>query len=161
MDAEEFMDGYRIPFEEEAQWKKYLQENGFVVIANYVNEEKCKEYVDKFWSFLEILSENKLNKNDPETHGKNQNYPPLPFGGLVQYVGYSQPQWELRKHCKPLFQKLWETENVKSSFDGFCFMNGARKYEPRKHNAGLHCDQPPQKKGLWSYQGVMTLTDSG
>ena len=39
MDANEFMDGYRIPFNEEAVWRKYLQDNGFVVIANYLNQE--------------------------------------------------------------------------------------------------------------------------
>lgn len=40
-------------------------------------------------------------------------------------------------------------------------MNGIRKYEKKPHNASLHCDQQPQKKGLWSYQGIMTLTDAG
>ncbi len=37
MQKDEFEDGYRFPFAEEEQWRKYLQENGFVVIANYLN----------------------------------------------------------------------------------------------------------------------------
>ena len=45
-------------------------------------------------------------------------------GGMIQYVGHSTPQWELRKKAKKLFQKLWKDDYVKSSFDGFCFMNG-------------------------------------
>lgn len=49
---------------------------------------------------------------------------------------------------------------MKTSFDGFCFMNGARKYEKRANNAFLHCDQSPLKNYLSSYQGIMTLTDS-
>jgi hypothetical protein len=43
---------------------------------------------------------------------------------MIQYIGHTKAQWELRKLAKPLFQKLWNTEQVKSSFDGFCFMNG-------------------------------------
>lgn len=40
-------------------------------------------------------------------------------------------------------------------------MNGARKYEKRQNNAFLHTDQSPLKNYVWSYQGIMTLTDSG
>lgn len=40
-------------------------------------------------------------------------------------------------------------------------MNGARKIEKKPNNAFLHCDQSPTKNYLWSYQGVMTLTNSG
>ena len=42
MEPHEFTDGYRFPFEEDEKWKTYLQENGFVVIANYLNEELCR-----------------------------------------------------------------------------------------------------------------------
>ena len=80
---------------------------------------------------------------------------------MVQYIGHSQAQWDLRKLCKPIFQKLWDEKKVKSSFDGFCFMHGARNFEVKPHNATLHVDQAPQKKGLWSYQGIMSLKDTG
>ena len=40
-------------------------------------------------------------------------------------------------------------------------MNGARNYKERPVNSFLHCDQAPIHKGVWSYQGVMTLTDAG
>ena len=110
---------------------------------------------------MEILSGKKLSKNDPETHGKDENYPPLLHGGMIQYVGHSQIQWDLRKRCKPIYQKIWNNDDLKTSFDGLCFMNGARKYEKRPNNAFLHCDQSPLKNYLWSYQGIMTLTDSG
>lgn len=80
---------------------------------------------------------------------------------MIQYIGHSKPQWELRKKAIPLFETLWKTKHLKSSFDGFCFMNGNRDYQARPINSFLHCDQAPIHKGVWSYQGVLTLTNSG
>lgn len=60
----------------------------------------------------------------------------------------------------PLFQKLWNTNKLKSSFDGFCFMNGRRNYQQSPINSFLHCDQSPTRNHIWSYQGVLNLTDS-
>lgn len=40
-------------------------------------------------------------------------------------------------------------------------MNGIRKFEKRANNAFLHSDQSPGKNYVWSYQGILTLTDSG
>ena len=39
-------------------------------------------------------------------------------------------------------------------------MNGKRKYRPRGDDAFLHVDQSPTKDFVWSYQGVMCLTES-
>lgn len=42
---------------------------------------------------MEILSDGKLSKDKKETHSKDENYPPLLHGGMIQYVGHSEPQW--------------------------------------------------------------------
>lgn len=42
----------------------------------------------------------------------------------MQYIGHARFQWELRKLAKPIYQELWETEDVKCSFDGVNFSNG-------------------------------------
>lgn len=80
---------------------------------------------------------------------------------MIQYMGHSQLQWDLRKRCKPIFARLWKTNHLKTSFDGFCFMNGVRNYKPREDNSFMHCDQAPSRNGVWSYQGLVSLTDSG
>lgn len=116
--------------------------------------------MDEFWGIMEILADGELDRNNVATQVLGKNYPPVMHGGMIQYIGHSRPQWELRKLCKPLFQKLWNTERVKSSFDGLCFMNGRRKYKKVENNAFLHTDQSPTKNGIWSYQGIMTLTDA-
>ena len=110
---------------------------------------------------MEILADGTLNRKDPTTQVLSKNYPPVLHEGMIQYVGHSRPQWELRKRAIPLFERLWKTERLKSSFDGFCFMNGNRNYQKVPINSFLHCDQSPTKDKIWSYQGVLTLTDSG
>jgi expansin (peptidoglycan-binding protein) len=40
-------------------------------------------------------------------------------------------------------------------------MNGLLDFKPRPDNSTLHTDQSPKKNFLWSYQGIMTLTDAG
>lgn len=80
---------------------------------------------------------------------------------MIQYIGHSQLQWDLRKRCKPIFERIWNNPDLKTSFDGLCFMHGAQKFEKNPHNAFLHTDQSPLKNYLWSYQGIMTLTDAG
>jgi hypothetical protein len=77
---------------------------------------------------MELLADGTLNRKDPQTQVLSKNYPPVLHGGMIQYVGHSKSQWELRQLSRPLFEKLWNTKNLKSSFDGFCFMNGRRNY---------------------------------
>lgn len=103
----------------------------------------------------------KLKKLKRSTHSNDENYPPLLHGGMIKYIGHSQIQWDLRKRCKPIFEKIWDSSDLKTSYDGLCFMHGGRKFEKRPHNAFLHTDQSPMRNKLWSYQGIMTLTDSG
>ena len=79
----------------------------------------------------------------------------------MQYIGHAKFQWELRKLAKPIYEKLWEDNDLKCSFDGVNFSNGLQKFPFAPDNVGLHVDQPPIKKGVWSYQGIMGLTDAG
>jgi ectoine hydroxylase-related dioxygenase (phytanoyl-CoA dioxygenase family) len=131
------------------------------VIANYLPEKECQEYLSRTWDLMEHLAEGKLKRNDLSTQKLSNCYPPVLHGGMIQYVGHSQLQWDLRKRCKPIFANIWKTNRLKSSFDGFCFMNGVRNYKPREANSFMHCDQAGSKDYLWSYQGLIGLTDSG
>ena len=152
---------YRFAFEDEQAWRGHLQSEGFVVIANYIPKADCDRYVQDFWGVMEVLSDGSLDRNDPNTHVLSKSYPPVMHGGMIQYIGHSKPQWELRKRAVPLFAKLWKTNKLRTSFDGFCFMNGERNYQNRPINSFLHCDQAPIHRDVWSFQGVQTLSNSG
>ena len=83
-------------------------------------------------------------------------------GGMIQYIGHSQFQWDIREKCTPLFAKLWDVDQkeLATSMDGFCFMNGVRKYMKKPFDSFLHSDQSPLKDKIWSYQGACCLTDN-
>jgi hypothetical protein len=49
---------------------------------------------------MEFLAQGKLNRNDVKTQILGKNYPPVLHGGMIQYVGHSKPQWELRVLAK-------------------------------------------------------------
>lgn len=52
---------------------------------------------------MEKLSLGKLERDDPKTQELSKSYPPVLHGGMIQYVGHSQIQWDLRKQAKPIF----------------------------------------------------------
>lgn len=154
-------DDYRIPFAEAERWKAYLKKHGFVVVSDYLQRQECEHYVGRFWTVMEHLSEGRLQRKDEATHGNADNYPFNLHGGMVQYVGHSAVQWDLRKKCKPIYEELWGTNELACSFDGFCFMNGKRRYGFSAHDSFLHTDQAPSKGYFWGYQGLVNLVDSG
>lgn len=93
----------RFPFEDEKGWRTHLDTQGYVVIANWVSREVCEQYVQDFWGIMETLADGTLDRKDPGTHILGKNYPPVLHGGMIQYIGHSRPQWELRKMAIPLF----------------------------------------------------------
>jgi len=52
---------------------------------------------------METLADGTLDRNDPTTHVLSKNYPPVMHGGMIQYIGHSKTQWDLRKRAVPLF----------------------------------------------------------
>jgi ectoine hydroxylase-related dioxygenase (phytanoyl-CoA dioxygenase family) len=156
-----FSKEYRFPLSNIKDWKKYLEENGFVVVSSVISKEECKKYLNEMWNVLEILSEGKVNQKDKTTWTKAKNYPFMLHGGMIQYIGHSQFQWDLREKCSELFAQLWNVKNTElaTSFDGFCLMNGIRNYRKNSLNSFLHTDQSPNRNKLWSYQGFVNLED--
>jgi len=63
-------------------------------------------------------------------------------GGMVQYIGHTKSQWKLRENVAPLFAKVWECEpeDLSTSFDGFCYMDGRRGYQKQELCSFIHCD---------------------
>lgn len=97
------MESYRFSFKEEAAWRNCLKEQGFAVITDWLSREECDHYVQKFWDIMEILADGTLDRKDKETQILSKNYPPVLHGGMIQYVGHSQIQWDLRKKTRPIF----------------------------------------------------------
>lgn len=156
-----FSKQYIIPYTNTEGWKSFLEENGFVVVSSVITKSECEKFVNEMWKTIEILSCEKVNSKDKNTWTLAKNYPFMLHGGMIQYLGHTQFQWDLREACSELFAKLWGVNqtDLATSFDGFCFMNGARKYRFNPMNSFLHTDQSPHRDKLWSYQGFINLQD--
>jgi len=153
---------YRFDIADE-QWKGFLLENGFVVLKEVVSREQADGYLGRMWVDIEELSGGKVNRNNPATRSRASNYPYTMHGGMIQYMGHSQLQWDIREEIAPVFANLYgvNTHELSSSFDGLCFMDGMRKYSARSNIDFLHADQSPQKNFRSSIQGLLNLVNSG
>jgi hypothetical protein len=141
-------------------WKDHLAEEGFAVVRGVVSPTRCNDHIEDMRNTLQKLSNGKLS-GDPASWGLSGNYPFLLHGGMVQYLGHTQFQWESRAEMAPVFSEFWGTDDLCSSFDGFCYMDARRRFSPRAITSFLHTDQSPQRDGLWSIQGALNLAPSG
>jgi len=156
------MDEFRFDIND-PEWKGFLFENGFAIIKSVTTADESADYLSQMWGLMEELSCGRLSRDDMNSRSKGSNYPYMMHGGMIQYMGHSQLQWDLRGAAAPVFAKLYDTsvDDLSSSFDGLCFMDGARKYRKRPATSFLHADQSPRKNYLYSIQGLVNLVDSG
>ncbi len=150
-------------FDITGDWKNYLLNAGFVVVSGIVNKEQAARYLAQTWDVIEELSNNNVKRDDLATRKKHSNYPYMMHGGMIQYLGHSQVQWDVREACAPIFAELYNVpvEQLSTSFDGLCFMDGTRGYKKQDPTSFLHADQAPSKRFQYSVQGILNLVDNG
>ena len=85
------------------------------------------------------------------------NSPPYNLHGIFKHwVGHLPAVWETREACIPIFSDLWGTNDLLTSFDGFCYMNGRKEF---KH--WMHCDQGRALQTFCCVQGIVNLYPNG
>jgi len=151
---------YRFAFTDTETWLPYLKDKGFVVVSGVVTPEDSKRVIQEMKKCLQKFSPNLI---DEKSFTQDKNYPYMLHGGMVQYVGHSKFQWELREKVAPIFAKVWDCKetDLATSFDGFCYMDGRRKYKRQHPLSFVHSDQSPKRDCLWSVQGLVNLNDCG
>lgn len=150
---------YRFAFDHPG-WPTFLDEHGFVVIRAVVGD--AANYVAGLWDVVEALAGRGLDRRVAATQRIGRNWPAMIHGGMIQYVGHSAAQWQLRERVAPAFARLYgcAADQLASSFDGFCLMSGQRRYRPRSELAFVHTDQSPRRTTRWSIQGLVNLVDN-
>ena len=127
-------------------WRDEFHRNGCVLIKNVLGVEKSKYYAGKQIDWLKKF-ELGFNENDSSTW--NADHLPVSFKGGM-YFSYAAPHeasaWEARTEpaIVDIFEKLWDTKKLITSFDGF------NVFPPRKDlnwSPWPHCDQNPERKG--------------
>lgn len=148
--------------------KQYLDKNGFVAIANVLNNSEICNAKSLLWDFIE-----------KSTVVERDNIKTLDDGYWVQLcgdtssglitdlgMGQSEFQWYIRTNEKILniWQKVWNVnsyEELLCSFDGVCIFRPFKyNLQWKTTNKWYHVDQNPIKKPNFAcYQSYVSLLD--
>jgi len=146
--------------------KEYLEEEGYVVLRETLTKAQANKTLSLLWDYLENLNTG-IDRNDPATWGDNR-WPTSAHGGILPSygIGHSESQWYLRSvpNVKKGFAKIWDTEELLTSFDGVSLWrpwNLNSKWKTESGQTWFHVDQHPiSRPGKQCVQGLVNLLDS-
>ena len=146
-----------LPFEakymRDIDWKTHLGTYGWAVVP--IPNFPTQKYVDAFWTWMESCRGG-IQRDNPKTC-IDENLPVRINGIFRHYIGHTQWIWEIREHCYPIFNQLWNSENLLCSFDGGCFLPPSNQSERQ----WFHVDQGRMCTDLCCVQGLVNLYPSG
>lgn len=148
---------------EDEEGLQYLEEHGYVVFKDILTPEQVEQGRSLAWDFLEGLENAGVKRDDPNTWG---GFPDRYHNGVVVEagVGHCSLLWFLRGLPKVqlVYQKIWRTEELITSYDGFC-MHRPFEYNPAWHTktGWYHLDQNGRNKPRKiCVQGFVNFYDS-
>lgn len=102
------------------QAMKHLEENGFAVISDVLNQDEVDQAKQLIWQYLERLkSPYKIKRNDIRSWNT---WPGRHEAGIIEEygAGNSHVQWFIRSipSIKDVFARIWKTRNLLCSMDG-------------------------------------------
>jgi Phytanoyl-CoA dioxygenase (PhyH) len=154
---------------------EYLNNNGYVVFGNVLNNTEIQSAIDLFWDWIESLGKG-IKRNDVRTWNstvaKNQNKPGDKgwFGyestGIISeyHIGQSEFLWLIRSipKVRQAFEFVWKqhnknTSNMLVSFDG---CNAIRPCSVNPDWAVRFSNEFPRQNGEgWLHTDLNLLTD--
>ena len=142
---------------------RYLEEQGYVVIANALSQKQADEALAKLWDYLERLDTG-IDRNNSETWDDDR-WPTAVHGGILpgHGIGHCEAQWYIRDipAVKKSFAAVWNTDDLLVSFDGVSLWRPWSKNAAWKTGLGgtwLHIDQHPiGRPGKHCVQGLVNL----
>lgn len=147
---------------------KYLDDHGYVVIANALDAEQVSIAQDHFWNFVELTSGGEVQRSNPQTWNQKA-WPGNSENGLFETdgVGQSVFLWYVRSRPKVVraFQHVWslaDPADLLMSFDGCCaFLPTSVDASQRTLGGWYHTDQNGGTTGSnrFCVQGFVALTD--
>ena len=142
---------------------EYLEEQGYVVIKNALSSSEAAKTLELLWDYLEGLDTG-IDRNDVSTWG-DERWPTCAHGGIMPSygIGHSEAQWYLRgiPNVKKAFAKIWNTDELLTSFDGVSLWrpwNINPDWKTESGQSWFHIDQHPiSKPGKQCIQGLVNL----
>eukprot|EP01125_Pyxidicula_operculata_P020424 TRINITY_DN753_c0_g1_i2.p1 TRINITY_DN753_c0_g1~~TRINITY_DN753_c0_g1_i2.p1 ORF type:complete len:331 (+),score=76.77 TRINITY_DN753_c0_g1_i2:30-1022(+) len=144
---------------------EYLEENGYVVFSNVATHEEVEKGKSLAWDYLENLVPGV--KRDDWRSWDNKAWPD-PYGkGIIagDAVGHSEFMWFVRSipNVQKIFSNIWKTDELITSFDGFCLQRPWEYNEGWRTATGwFHLDQNAFiKPGKECVQGFLNFHPAG
>ena len=145
-------------------WRE-LDQHGYVVIKNVVSPNTCADIHTAFWDYMGHMNP-MINRHDAATW-TTDNWPVNTRGLLQHYnVGLQRHAILSRMACKPVFEKLYGTDQLWTSFDGTSFTKRPKVFRYQSvqdwnnkawERENVHVDQTTE--GLKSVQGGLAVVD--
>ncbi len=144
----------------------YLEDQGFVVIAQALSTEQSEQALALLWDYLEGLGTG-ISRDDIGTWGDDR-WPTAVHGAILPSygIGHCAAQWFIRDvpAVQHSFAQVWETEDLLVSFDGVSLWRPWQHNPAWRTNEGpswLHIDQHPiGRPGKHCVQGLVNLLPS-
>lgn len=141
----------------------YLEEHGYLVVADALSAREAETALDKTWDYLEGLGTG-IDRRDPATWDDDR-WPTAVHGGILpgHGIGHCDAQWFIRSvpNVKAAFAAIWGTDDLLVSFDGMALWRPFTLNEKWRTNRGtswLHIDQHPiGRPGKHCVQGLVNL----
>jgi len=149
----------------EPQGYTYLEDNGYVVFKDVATPAQIETGINLAWDFLENLGIG-INRHDEKTWDTPEWPDPYGKGILASHsVGQCELLWFARgiPAVKEIFSHIWNTNDLITSFDGFCFHRPFEynSYWKTKSN-WYHLDQNGHyKPSKLCIQGFLNFYPSG
>jgi len=144
-------------FNPDIDWLVHLHEYGWAVAPL---ENWDTHFINNFLEFFEKCSP-QFKKDDKTTWTKNN----LPEhmesnrGIIKHYIGHEEWVWKIRELCVSIFSKIWNTDQLLSSYDGGCFLLPSP--ETPTITGWIHHDTPKGFTDFCCVQGVVNFLDNG
>lgn len=141
----------------------YLNEHGYAVISDVLNDDDINESKALLWKFIETTTDGSVQRDDPKTWSNN--WPSFSSHGVISGhgVGQSDFLWKIRSNpqVKKVFRTIWNDDALLVSFDGCGIFRDWRYDSTWKTSGGWnHVDQNPvAKPNRCCIQGLVSLTD--
>ena len=141
----------------------YLEEHGYVVIANALTTDEANHALSLMWDYLEELGTG-IDRSDLDTWDDDR-WPTAVHGGILPShgIGHSAAQWYIRDRApvKQAFASVWQDEDLLTSFDGVALWRPWTRQAHWRTNNGpswMHIDQHPiGRPGKHCVQGLVNL----
>lgn len=142
-------------------WRDDFNKYGVAVIKSVISKERAEYYRDKQINWLQSFG---LGFDPKDESTWTADHLPVSFKGGM-YMAYASSHekfaWEARMEpgVIDIFEKLWKTNELLCSFDGFNITLPRQK--DLKWSPWPHCDQSPHRKGMQCVQGLMNYQPNG